>query len=84
MGCNCGGRTQANTNIGGDTLGYRAILPGGAVIPPRDEVPYFMAAEAMRHVTLARGGTVRRIRKTDQDDAYALSVAAAAAEAQPA
>lgn len=72
MGCNCGG-ARANAQQGGDTLGYRAILPGGEVIPPADQPPYFMAAEAMRHVSIARGGTVRRIRRDDPDDAYAIT-----------
>lgn len=83
MACGCN-KGVSNANIGGDTLGYRAILPNGEAVPPRDEVPFFMAAEAMRHVTLERGGTVLRIRKTDQDDAYALSVVAAEAEAKSA
>jgi hypothetical protein len=72
MACGCGGRTQALPKLG-DTLGYRAILPGGQVIPPRDEVPYFSAQQALTHVTIAAGGTVRRIRRGDADDAYALA-----------
>ena len=73
MGCGCGG-ARANAQQGGDTLGYRAILPGGEVLPTVDEPPYFTASEAMRHVSAARGGTVRRIRREDPEDAYALSL----------
>lgn len=72
MACGCGGSKTATPKLG-DTLGYRAILPGGQVIPPRDEVPYFSANQALSHVTIAAGGTVRRIRRGDQDDAYALA-----------
>lgn len=73
MACGCsGGRKDALPKLG-DTLGYRAILPGGGVQPPRDEPPYSSANEAMTHVTLMAGGTVRRIRRGDTDDAYALA-----------
>ncbi|AEJ93858.1 hypothetical protein SEA_DUCHESSDUNG_10 [Mycobacterium phage DuchessDung] len=74
MACGCGGGAKANSNSpGGDTLGYRAILPNKSVVPPRNEPPFFMAADAMREVTLARGGTVRRIRKSDPTDDYAVA-----------
>ena len=67
-GCGCGGSKNANANIGGDTLGYRAFLPNGEVVPPVGEPPFFSASEAMTEVTNARGGTVRRIRKGDEPE----------------
>lgn len=71
MGCGCGGNAGASANKS-DTLGYRAFLPNGEVLPPAGEPPYFAASEGMRHVTLANGGTVRRIDKNDPDDAFAI------------
>lgn len=73
MGCGCGRKasTPGNGNRG-TTLGFRAFLPSGEVVPARDQVPYFMAAEALREVTAARGGTVRRIDASDSEDAYAI------------
>lgn len=80
MACNCGG-ARGNAAQGGDTLGYRAFLPNGEVVPPRDKAPFFMAAEALNEVTQARGGATRRIRRDDPEDAYAIAKRAATAAA---
>jgi len=61
-GCGCGG-SAGSANLNGQTLGYRAYLPNGEIIPPLADPPYAHAAEAMVHTTLAAGGTVRRVVK---------------------
>lgn len=76
MGCSCGGQAGAGTGGQAETLGFRAFLPNGEVVPPRDQAPFFMAAEALNEVTQARGGSTRRIRITDTEDAYAVAKAA--------
>lgn len=76
-GCGCGGaRAGAGSDGNAETLGFRAILTNGEVVPPRDKAPFFMAAEALNEVTQARGGTTKRILITDTTDAYAVAKAA--------
>lgn len=65
MGCGCGGGPAANAGDK-ETLGYRAFLPNGEIVPPLTEPPFFHSNEAMPYVTSARGGTVRRIKKGDE------------------
>jgi hypothetical protein len=68
MGCNCGGRTAANSS---DTLGYYVVLPDGSMLPsgvnPDDpdagSPPYFGYYEARNQIVLNGGGTVRRLRR---------------------
>ncbi|QGH75261.1 hypothetical protein I5G61_gp13 [Mycobacterium phage Quesadilla] len=68
MGCNCGGRTAANSS---DTLGYYVTLPDGTVLPsgfdpadPEGAVPpYFGYYEARNQIVLNGGGTVRRAKR---------------------
>ena len=76
-GCGCGGaRAGASADGNAETLGFRAFLPNGEVVPPRDKAPFFMAVEALNEVTQARGGSTKRIRITDTDDPYAVAKAA--------
>lgn len=56
MGCGCG-----RPRTGGETVGYRVVLPDGVEVPPAGQAPFLTVVEAKAEIRVAGGGTIRRV-----------------------